>query len=75
MLDLGNLGALGAVPGWPGEDLYPAQPMVSQMRAVLERFRENGGSYDEVVLDGIGHSPHLEGPEQVLTAIEAAARG
>ena len=75
MLDLGNLGALGAVPGWPGEGVYPAQPMVSQMRAVLERYRENGGSYEEVVLDGIGHSPHLEAPERVLSAIEAAARG
>ena len=74
MLDLGNLGALGAVPGWPGEDVYPAQPMVSQMRAVLDRYRGNGGSYDEVVLDGVGHSPHLEAPEQVLQAILDAVR-
>lgn len=74
MLDLGHLGALGAVPGWPGEAVYPAQPMVAQMRAVLDRFRANGGDYEEVVLDGIGHSPHLEAPDVVLDTLAAALR-
>lgn len=77
MFDFGHLGALGAVPGWPGEAVYPRQPMVAQMRAVLDRFAANGGSYEEVVLDGIGHSPHLEAPErfrEVLTGALAAAR-
>lgn len=74
MLDLGHLGALGAVPGWPGEQVYPAQPMVTQMRAVLDALRANGGSYAEVVLDGIGHSPHLEAPDVVLDALTAALR-
>ena len=32
-------GSLGAVPGWPGEDVFPPQPMVAQIRAVLERYR------------------------------------
>lgn len=63
-LDLGQLGALGVIPGWPGADVYPPQPMVSQMRAVLERFAAAGGSYREVELDGIGHSPHIEAPER-----------
>lgn len=72
MLDLGHLGALGAVPGWPGDDTYPAQPMVGQMRAVLERYVANGGSYDEVVLEGVGHSPHLEAPERFLELVLAA---
>ncbi|GAA4285886.1 hypothetical protein [Georgenia daeguensis] len=64
LLDLGNLGAVGAIPGWPGADVYPPQPMVSQMRTVLDRFAAAGGSYEEVVLEGVGHSPHLEEPDR-----------
>ena len=45
LLDFGFLGKLGAVPGWPGEEVYPPQPMVSQTRAVLEAYARNGGSY------------------------------
>ena len=43
MFDLATLGQLGAVPGWPGEDVLPPQPMVQQTRAVLDEYRENGG--------------------------------
>jgi pimeloyl-ACP methyl ester carboxylesterase len=64
LVDLGHLGALGVVPGWPGQDVYPAQPMVSQMRAVLDRYRAAGGRYTEQVLAGCGHSPHLERPQE-----------
>jgi len=62
LVDLGHLGALGAVPGWPGPDVYPAQPMVGQTRAVLDRYRAAGGRYTERVLTRCGHSPHLERP-------------
>lgn len=61
-LDLAVLGRAGAVPGYPGEDAFPPQPMVSQTRAVLERYAAAGGSFSEVVLDGVGHSPHVEAP-------------
>ena len=63
MFDFGYLGSLGAVPGWPGADVYPPQPMVSQMRAVLERYRAAGGRYREEVIPDCGHSPHIEKPE------------
>ena len=63
-LDFGTLGRLGVVPGWPGEDVYPPQPMVGQMRAVLDRFAAAGGRYREVELPGIGHSPHIEAPQR-----------
>ena len=64
VFDFGFLGKLGVVPGWPGEEAYPPQPMVGQMRALLDRYRENGNSYEEVVLSDCGHSPHLEKPQE-----------
>lgn len=52
------------MPGWPGADAYPPQPMVGQMRAVLDRYRAAGGRYEERVLADCGHSPHLELPDE-----------
>ncbi len=58
--DLNQLGLLGVIPGWPGEEVAPPQPMVTQTRAVLERYAANGGSYREVSLPDAGHAPHLD---------------
>lgn len=58
--DLGFLGQQGYIPGWPGEDVYPPQPMVKQTRYVLESYKRNGGSYEEYVVEQAGHSPHIE---------------
>ncbi len=60
LLDIGYLGQLGAIPGWPGAEQYPPQQMVSQMRAVLDAYRANGGTYREEVIANSGHSPHIE---------------
>lgn len=65
-LDVANLGALGVIPGWPGAQTHPAQPMVTQTRAVLETYAERGGSYREIVMPGVGHSPHLEKPLEFM---------
>ena len=64
MLDFGFLGQLEAVPGWPGPEDHPPQPMVSQTRAVLDAYTEGGGSYREEVLADCGHTPHVEKPEE-----------
>ena len=69
MFDFGYLGKLGAVPGWPGDEVYPPQPMLRQVRAVLDAYRSAGGSYREVVLPGVGHTPHLEAPGPVRAAL------
>lgn len=66
LFDLGFLGQLGAVPGWPGAEIYPPQPMVSQVRAVLDSYQANGGHYKEEVLHDCGHSPHIEKPDEML---------
>ncbi|MEO1021802.1 MAG: alpha/beta hydrolase [Bacteroidota bacterium] len=59
LFDLGTLGKMGLIPNYPGEDVYPPQPMVSQTRAVLERR----GNFKEVVMEGTGHSPYIEQPQ------------
>ena len=77
LLDFGTLGRMDLVPGWPGEETFPPQPMVSQTRAVLEAYAANGGSYREEVLGGCGHTPHVERPEEfrrLLSGLLDAAR-
>lgn len=66
LFDFGFLGQLGAVPGWPGAEVYPPQPMVSQIRTVMDAYQANGGLYREVVLPDCGHSPHVEKQDEVL---------
>lgn len=61
--DLNQLGLLGIIPGWPGAEIAPPQPMVTQTRAVLDRYAANGGSYREVSLPDAGHAPHLDEAE------------
>ncbi len=78
LFDFGMLGKLGAVAGWPGDDVFPPQPMVGQSRYALERYREQGGSYREVVLPDTGHTPYLERPAEFMAAFSehlAAASG
>lgn len=67
--DLGYLGKLGVVPGWPGDEVYPPQPMVSQVRAVLDDYQAAGGRYREVVMPGVGHAPLIEAPAEFLAAL------
>jgi pimeloyl-ACP methyl ester carboxylesterase len=69
--DFGYLGKVGLVPDWPGEEIYPPQPMVSQIRALFDRYAERGGKYREQVLADCAHTPHIEKADEfrrVLTA-------
>lgn len=61
VFDIGFLGKAGFVPNYPGEKIYPPQPMVSQTRAVFEkRNQSQGASFEECVFEECGHSPFLE---------------
>jgi len=69
--DFAYLGKIGMVPDWPGEEVYPPQPMVSQIRALLDRYEAGGGTYREEVFADCGHTPHIEKADafgRVLTA-------
>jgi pimeloyl-ACP methyl ester carboxylesterase len=68
LFDFGTLGQLGAVPGWPGEEIYPPQPMVSQTRYVLEQYQSAGGSFEEFVMADTAHSPYIEKPQEFMAA-------
>lgn len=69
--DFGFLGQLGLVPGWPGADVCPPQPMVSQIRGLLDRYAAAGGAYREEVIAECGHSPHLEHPARFVELVRA----
>jgi len=71
LFDMGTLGKLGAVPGWPGDIAFPPQPMLGQTRAFLDRYKSAGGAFDEVVLEGCGHTPFIEQPAAFGSALHA----
>ncbi len=56
----GTLGSMGLIPNWPGMEVYPPQPMLGQIRSVLEKYAAAGGSYREVVIAEAGHAPFIE---------------
>ena len=62
--EMGTLGQLGAIPGWPGEDVFPPQPMVGQIRGVLERYRDAGGRVEMEIFEGSGHFPPIDAAER-----------
>ena len=61
--DPGTWGPMGLVPGYPGAEVYPPQPMLDQIRKVLDDYSAAGGSYEEVVIDDCGHVPFIEKPD------------
>ncbi len=68
MMELGNLGRIGMIPGWPGNRVYPPQPMIRQTRYFLERYKEKGGTYIELQIPG-GHICILESPVHFISAL------
>jgi pimeloyl-ACP methyl ester carboxylesterase len=69
LFDLNYLGQLGIIPGWPGAEAAPPQPMIAQTRAVLDAYRDAGGQVTELALEDCGHSPHLEHPDRFVAAL------
>ncbi len=58
--DVAVLGQLGYLPGYPGPEVFPSQPMVAQTRYVLEQYRADGGQYEEKVISGGGRGCMLD---------------
>ncbi len=64
LVEMGLLGQIGAVPGWPGPDVFPPQPMVTQIRTLLEQYRQGGGTVIMQMLEGSGHFPPLDAAQR-----------
>ncbi len=58
--EMGTLGQAELVPGWPGAEVFPPQPMVSQIRDVLEQYQASGGTVVMEMFEGSGHGPHID---------------
>jgi len=69
--DPGTWGPSGRLPGFPGADVYPPQPMMDQIRTVLDDYSRHGGSYEEVAVEGSGHVPFLSHPDDFNRAFHA----
>jgi pimeloyl-ACP methyl ester carboxylesterase len=61
--EMGTLGQQGMIPGWPGDDVYPPQPMVTQIGDVLDRYAAAGGRVVTERFVGAGHCPAIDAPE------------
>ena len=71
LFDLATFGKLGVIPGWPGDDVCPPQPMIDQTRFVLENYRAAGGAVSEVVIADCGHTPFIEKAAEFNQAFHA----
>jgi len=62
--DPGTWGPTGRLPGFPGSAAYPPQPMMDQIRKMLDDYVTVGGSYEEVAIPESGHVPFITHPEE-----------
>lgn len=77
--EMGTLGKMGLIPGWPGEEAFPPQPMVTQIRNVLDEYARRGGRVQIEMFEGSGHGPVVDQSErwsklffEFLASVEAA---
>ena len=56
-------------PDWTDTDSCTPQPMLKQIRAVLEAYRSKGGLFIEQVIEDAGHTPFLEKPAEFNRAL------
>ncbi len=62
--EMGTLGQLGVVPGWPGPEVYPPQPQVDQIRHVLGAYADSGGDVRMEMFEGSGHGVHIDAADR-----------
>jgi pimeloyl-ACP methyl ester carboxylesterase len=62
--EMGTLGKMGLVPGWPGDDVFPPQSMVTQIRNILTEYGHRGGSVRMEMFEGSGHGPVFDAADR-----------
>ena len=75
LFDLATFGKLGVIPGWPGDDVCPPQPMIDQTKLVLENYRAAGGDVSEAVIADCGHTPFIEKAAEFNSQFHAFLQG
>ncbi|MEM1528338.1 MAG: alpha/beta hydrolase [Sulfolobales archaeon] len=71
LLDLAVLGAMGFIPGYPGQEVFPPQPMVRQIEVFLREYESRGGTIKKVLIDGAGHTPFIEKPDRFIKELQS----
>ena len=67
--EVGALGRLGAVPGWPGEEQFPPQQMVTRIRNLLEEYQRRGARVVTETFEGSGHFPVADAADRWRTTL------
>jgi len=57
--DPGTWGPTGRLPGYPGAEEYPPQPMMEQIRTLLDAYAGSGGYCEEIAIKDSGHVPFI----------------
>jgi pimeloyl-ACP methyl ester carboxylesterase len=73
--DAGTQGKLGMLPGWPGDDVFPPQPVKTQILAALRRYAGHGGTVEQLTFADCGHSPFVEKPLEFRKVFHEFLRG
>ncbi|MEZ6069151.1 MAG: alpha/beta hydrolase [Pirellulales bacterium] len=68
--DVGTLGKLGMRADWPGDDVFPPQPLLTQVTFALDQYAAHGGAVTRLVLPDTGHTPYLERPIEFQQALD-----
>ncbi len=69
MSDAAVQGQLGFRPEWPGVEVFPPQPFLSQVAYAVESYAAAGGRVRRVVIPEVGHTPYLEQPRAFQQAL------
>jgi pimeloyl-ACP methyl ester carboxylesterase len=67
--DSGYQGKMGYRPDWPGDEVFPPQPMLSQVSYALDQYARASGTVEYLSVSGAGHTPFVEQPEPVQRSL------
>lgn len=69
--DPGFQGKVGLRKDWPGEEVFPPQPMIDQISYVLDMYTQAGGKIFTSWINDSGHTPFLEQPENTFRELKS----